>query len=1197
MANNYQQRADHARCVYGAAAVTRQFGPESFAASDALHNALQRAARELDDDGYGANLPCLTPVVVDDDLVSDSLPVVPVVVVPVEVDLSPILTTPIVHPVQVAPIISVPVEVDLSPILPDSYKRYMDIAEEISELRAAKAALGIASVAATKSKLEAQRHRSRSLPRIEIPDLSGYLFMIWDVGYHLLPLYVFYRYLKYKFTKQINDVQRRTIWLDRLKRLPRFDPVLLRTCFKTTGVPVQKAPRVHTHGPSAADRSAATSFIDLFSSLMGLDSYFIEKSCADVRSKRKGNRSYYWAKDVTVPPSPMVIPLNPLIAIVDVDQYMDMPSFLCENVHPYIIYTVQPDQVSKVSKYYSYTFNDVGKLVYNVTGGSSYSQFVWNYSLDEFVVTQSGWKWWFLIPYYTSCSASYIVERKAAASDHEIIMLVPTGSWGTLGSILHRFALSYATLKRLSVCVGNGFTRLMTSSHAGLQVSTGRCDAYSSSTVSVLIDESIATLARTNAFVLTLAHVMAFVDGDRSIALPLLEYHKSKVCAKTDMVCPVNESVIRYQFNPGMYDSTAKASLHPFMSPLIDGAFAPDQTRANEEQCIAGRVTGVKAPELELTPFLVKVMNEFCEKVIPEALKGRLFPTDHDEVLVRQHRPKQRKLFYDSQGLVSRYIVKMFGKKEAYGNIKDPRAISVIDPVDKIEYSRYMYAFEKLLKVQPWYAFSKTPKQIAQRVTQVLAQAHSGSNTDFSKFDGHGSNLMRQLERMLLIRSFHPSQHPALLQLHYSQFNLKAYATFDSKYETGFSRASGSPETSLFNTMVNAFVAFLARRLSLRDGLFIGPDEAFERLGIYGGDDGLTADIDTATYIKAAKLIGQRLTIEPILRGKIGIKFLARCYSPDVWFGDETNMCDVLRQAAKLHTCVGLPNNVTPTMKLFEKIRGFALTDLHTPIIGDFCRAVISINGSTPVINQATEAIRSWLSRYKSEDQYVNQPAEWMLDAVEAQVPQFDYKRFTVWCQQCTTLPQLMAAPMFMASIPAKTEIPVVVRGEVLPSGVKFSSPLVAPPLQRASAMKHVRFNDPKIIQEEEVFKIKEKKISVDPPTLPCGFAGHTGDFSEFKALKVKNGEWVDVPAPTFDEFKAKKVADGTWVDKPRKVYPPKVPSNKPLSKNRSPTYIKPVNVAGKWIKPKPSDDVPPIEYLHTPPVLSSDSSRWRKRV
>jgi len=1029
--------------------------------------------------------------------------------------------------------------------------------------------------------------------------VSTFLFYVFCIA--LKYVYQLLRFIYNWLTFESDDVRTRKLHRYRIK--PLYEPTILRNAFNSSVMPTFPSKVGHTHGPSEADRSAVSLFIDRFAQLHGLNAYYVQRSLNDEKHGRAGSRTYHWAKDITVAPARFKLPSRPLVAIVDVDQYLDMNEFLIENVHPTIIYTVQPDQVSKVEKNYSYTFDAANVLHYNVTGGASYTQRIWNYAIDSFTIIRT-------VNGRVVKVASYLVERKRAASDHEIILLVPTGTWKAPNRLLcalgcfnparlHQMYIRDRYLDYLRVNTSSGFTRLISSSTEGLMVSTGKPGTYTSACIPVSVDDSLAALARTNQYPLGLPNVMAFVDGDRVKAIPLLEYHLSQTIYTPAIVCPVSKAVRCYQFEPLTYDYCAKASLTAFMSPLLHGAFSPSMTVANEEECIRSRVLDVRPlDDLILTPFLADVMKEFAAMVIPDREANTLHPTDHDEVLRRQARPAQRALEARSHGTLPRRIVRMFVKKEAYPNVKPPRAISTINAADKREYSRYMYAFERVLKSQPWYAFSKTPKQIQQRVVEVLAHATSAANTDFSKFDGHGSAIMRELEKLLLVRAFSHEHIEQLLQLHSGQYKLKAYGTLDSTYTTEFSRASGSPETSLFNTIVNAFVAYLARRMSKRDGLPIGPVESFQTLGIYGGDDGLTADISPTVYQNAAKTIGQELTIEPVLRGCIGIKFLARIYSPQVWFGDTANMCDIPRQLAKLHVCVRMNNNVTPVMKLLEKVRSFSLTDLNTPIIGDYCKAVIRENCGQPEMNELTAPIRSWLSRYRSVDQYDNTSAQWMLDEAQRVLPQFNYKRFIIWCNTCTTIQSLMQPPMFMPPPPAVSRIPVIVDNE-LPYGVPYHRDVPATPVDRAHTTNitdPVRITGtPKRNTITREFKVsldpspelltlsEEKQLAINPPIIPdpnppkidttpaisaeppkikvVTFAPGT-NFETFKANKVLQGTWVDKPQRAkltkqeFLKLKAEKIAAGTWTVKTAR------PSTSPIDKNWRTNRVAPDNPA-----------------------------------
>ena len=171
----------------------------------------------------------------------------------------------------------------------------------------------------------------------------------------------------------------------------------------------------------------------------------------------------------------------------------------------------------------------------------------------------------------------------------------------------------------------------------------------------------------------------------------------------------------------------------------------------------------------------------------------------------------------------------------------DPRAISQIEGPVKLAYSQFIYALSDALKGFEWYAFGKTPRKIAERIAQLCFRAEShADNTDYSRQDGRVNEVVRLFERMLMLALFHPSFHVEMLKLMRSQTGLRARTTFGVKYDTGYARASGSPETSAFNTILNAFIAYLAFRMTRVDGRYLKPEEAWARLGIYGGDDSLT---------------------------------------------------------------------------------------------------------------------------------------------------------------------------------------------------------------------------------------------------------------------------------------------------------------------------------------------------------------------
>ena len=425
---------------------------------------------------------------------------------------------------------------------------------------------------------------------------------------------------------------------------------------------------------------------------------------------------------------------------------------------------------------------------------------------------------------------------------------------------------------------------------------------------------------------------------------------------------------------------------------------------------------------------------EFAEMMMPIA--NTLHPTEVSEVWDRQIRPSQRSLLRRAimSGPYVKRVLNVFLKREAYGEPKDPRIISTINPVDKQDYSRYMYAFAEVLKTTPWYAFGKSNFEVANRVGQICCSASKHCiNTDFSRFDGHVSPAARHVERVIVLRAFHQDHHPELLELLRSQYNMRAFMACGHSYEGGFARASGSPETSAFNSVLNAFTNYVAYRNTMVLGRRCTPEMAYSRLGIYGGDDGLSADLIPSNIVKAAKMLGQIVEVEPIPRGVIGVKFLARLYGPDVWFGDVNSVADINRQLSKFHATVNLPKHVTPKMKFAEKARAFCLTDRNTPLLGELCELAHQF-AQQEGIERCDYRIGSYAAYNEHSDaQYPNAPsvADWALEHFMTQVPHFDKNKFYGWLYAAQSLDDLLSPPLF-AEPRCEVKLPVRVDGEII---------------------------------------------------------------------------------------------------------------------------------------------------------------------
>lgn len=361
-------------------------------------------------------------------------------------------------------------------------------------------------------------------------------------------------------------------------------------------------------------------------------------------------------------------------------------------------------------------------------------------------------------------------------------------------------------------------------------------------------------------------------------------------------------------------------------------------------------------------------------------------------------------------------------KGETGSGLKAPRLITQMKPSSKVQWARFMYALADFSKDKAWYGF-KIPMKISERVAALVANAQTACMTDYSRFDGRVSPAVREFERMLLTAIFSRDRE-LVLKIAATQYNLKCTSSHGAKFKSATQRASGSAETSVLNTIFNAFVAFCAFRQDKKS-----PEEAYAALGIYGGDDGLTPDAP-AHYSETATSLGAKLTSDVVKRGEQGITFLARYYAPTTWNlppGEPgQSCCDIQRQLSKFHTT---PVKKEDYVRLFhEKVHSYWLTDENTPLIGDLVRRAKQL-GST--ITKKSGPLR-WNDRYEKNEQSPNLNTEgWMTELVQKQMPNFNFALFDESLKKAKTIKDLMNLPVCLAP-PIEVTAPHVVNGALV---------------------------------------------------------------------------------------------------------------------------------------------------------------------
>jgi hypothetical protein len=383
-----------------------------------------------------------------------------------------------------------------------------------------------------------------------------------------------------------------------------------------------------------------------------------------------------------------------------------------------------------------------------------------------------------------------------------------------------------------------------------------------------------------------------------------------------------------------------KLSARVLCPPVLPGGYAPVKSLANELWCIETRVLEVHNDQLELPDVYHRWASEFLLRLFPEA--GMLSPIQVEEVLEAQNRPAQRVRNDLAKTRLAPYLaastiltkIRAFQKGEVYGALKDPRNISTLPAEHCLLYSTFTMAMSKHLKRFRWYAFGMHPDNVAQRVKQMCLQGDQCIETDFSRFDGTHSQALYDLELAGLLRAFKPDLHPLIRKLHDAMVGAPARTAHRLKYDLGGSRVTGAADTSIHNTINNAYLAFCMYK-----NMGLLSDQAWDALGLYGGDDGLSIDLTKEIAEKTAKDLKLRLKVSCVPAGAPHCMLGRKYPNPR---GTPGHMADLPRQLAKINIYASR-DPVEARHVLYNRARSWMVTDCTTPVLGAWARMIIRL--------------------------------------------------------------------------------------------------------------------------------------------------------------------------------------------------------------------------------------------------------------
>jgi len=678
-------------------------------------------------------------------------------------------------------------------------------------------------------------------------------------------------------------------------------------------------PPGHPHPLAASIRAYSNIGIDKFIRAVHMVPYSVSMSRGENSKKIDGTRSYYFDRDLTMKPKRTIVNKRHILKLVDVDYYAPMNQ-LASYFQPMIIYTFSPRAPAGRMFEGSYcTFSD-GTCGSTRAFASRYRHRLLAHDHD-FVKFSYGY-----FDYYF-----FVEQRRIADSEYCLYFYSPAYR---LLRLFEKFWCGNTPILEYRNCVQGNYavTRWVDKDDNHIAI------AQLESDYSVIVSESALRSARLRYKAypksfgyVTLELAMRCSSFNKILDPPIL---KDYIEASEDLplLSTSTLATITYRCTTSCNElaDDCKDTAVSVHNPIVDGGCAPANERASEVVAVQERVLNLRECQpTSLTDAQIGYANEFIDMLLGDE---QLLPFEHDEVLEIQSRPTQvasyeRMLSYQDLNPIT---VSTFFKRETYVDLKPPRIITDCDPVHRVELSRYTLSLAAHCKKFRWYAFGSPPNRIAENVS-CLVRAHPYCiATDYSRFDGQHGKQFHEFEKLIMLRAFGVEAEDLVSM----EINLNTSTRRGYKYNTGYSRLSGSPMTSIMNTLDNAFVCYVAFRQCLYT-----PDLAFKSLGIYGGDDGLTYIPDPSVLVDVATSFHASLKAVKIRRGK-PVDFLGRVYvKPDVC---TASIYDLRRFLTKANLVI-IRGDVSPQVQVARKAFGYSVTDAKTPIIKEWIE-FISLN-------------------------------------------------------------------------------------------------------------------------------------------------------------------------------------------------------------------------------------------------------------
>lgn len=715
-------------------------------------------------------------------------------------------------------------------------------------------------------------------------------------------------------------------------------------------VPLETVPvsKTNPHAEMAANRTSAENLIHNYAQHFGLPVYSVSQSKKDQWRGVSGKRLQYDEKDITMWCRDDD-PTGHVVKMMDVDWFLEEQEIgeCLADGKIVAMYTFTPESLTYSDEHHHFKFTKDNRIDMSVRGGARYCHPLWNWDVDV-VTLQIHDDDYNYAPNDLDIFVHAYVERRKVSPNRSVVFLIPAVQGDVYARIAQKaIGIEYTGLKRFAPTLNDTGVQCIRLDNEYILSHADYPNEYRANPEQFSQLCGVAHFKESALSAPTVARILE-LKTDTPYDLRQMVLSLTNV-TNIPTVCKARQPRA-YKMEYSNIDDEVKLRGQNFMPPIVDACFVPASCRSNDVCCIDGRIVKIRQYGRSVHPKYTAYANEFAQLMGP---KGSLMPIDIGEVINSASSAQRVKYERASWFPFSEehWHNKAFQKTEGYQEIKEPRNISAVDTNHVVNYLRFVNAVTQHMgETCPWYAFKLNPVQVANRVNAVCELSGGMAiETDFSRFDGTQDDFHNTVEGIILFHLFDTCCHAELRALR-NALNFSVFKTeYGIRYNTWCTRKSGSADTSLGNTLLNAYMCYCALRQS---GL--EPDEAWRKLGVYGGDDGVTAHVPPALLEHVCRDLGFKLKAT-VRRSGEAVTFLGRIF-PNPW-DNNGSFIDPLRALSKLHfTSDSDPCTSNETLA-WRKAVSLYVTDAGN-FVGNIAKHLldISVSGRTEAVER-----RPWM--------------------------------------------------------------------------------------------------------------------------------------------------------------------------------------------------------------------------------------------